>query len=429
MLELRIIEKVLLEQAEEIAAKATLHLVHRVEENKINMNSPLAQVVIGVRRSGKSTLCFNALHVAHVQYGYINFDDDRLAHAVVEDLDNILEVAYKVYGNFTHLFLDEVQNVQGWHLFANRLLRQGIRLIITGSNAKLLSGELATHLTGRHHVIRLYPFSFQDYCAYHKVETQHLTTKKTAVLRQAFDDYLKLGGFPELTLDVDSSDYINDLVNAIINRDIGQRFRLVNKANFEQLAQHIMNISPTQYTQKWGEPFQIKSVNTLKSYIGYLQQAFLLLGLHKYSSKSKLRLPGLKLYPVDVALMNMRTNAFSGDNLGWRLETMVYVELLRRAQQNKQDIYYLSERSGECDFVVCENNQVVQCVQVCYDLSALKTRKREISGLLIAANKTQCKNLLLLTDYEYADIMENGYAIQVRPFYRWATENYDNKRG
>ncbi len=422
MLEQRVIEQVLLEQAEEIAAKSKLHLVHRVEEKKIDMHSPLAQVVIGVRRSGKSTLCFNALQAAKVQYGYINFDDDRFAHVAVEDLNSILEGAYKVYGDFTHLFLDEVQNVQGWHLFANRLLRQGIHLIITGSNAKLLSGELATHLTGRHHVIRLYPFSFQDYCAYHNVETQRLTTQKTAALRQAYDDYLQWGGFPELTLNVNGRDYINDLVNAIVNRDIEQRFRLTNKANFEQLAQHIMNIAPARYTQKWGEPFQIKSVNTLKSYVGYLQQAFLLLGLHKYSAKSKLRLPGLKLYTVDVALMNMRTDAFSGDNLGWRLETMVYIELLRRAQQHNHDIYYLSERSGECDFVVCENNKVVQCVQVCYDLSHPKTRKRELAGLLLAANKTQCTNLLLLTDCEYADITEKGYAIQIRPFYQWAND-------
>ncbi len=410
-----------MEQSEEIAAKSKLRFVHRAEEKKINMNSPLAQVVIGVRRSGKSTLCFNALQAANVPYGYINFDDDRFANVVVEDLANILEGAYKVYGNFTHLFLDEVQNVQGWHLFANRLLRQGIHLIITGSNAKLLSGELATHLTGRHHVIRLYPFSFQDYCAYYNIETQRLTTQKTAALRQTYDNYLQMGGFPELMLDVNGRDYINDLVNAIITRDIEQRFRLVNKANFEQLAHHVMNISPAQYTQKWGEPFHIKSVNTLKSYVGYLQQAFLILGLHKYSPKSKLRLPGLKLYTVDVSLMNMRTDAFSGDNLGWRLETMVYIELLRRAQQSNQDIYYLSERSGECDFVVCENNAVMQCVQVCYDLSVPKTRKREIAGLLLAAKKTQCKNLLLLTDYEYADIEEKGYSIQIRPFYQWAT--------
>lgn len=422
MLELRIIEKVLLEQAEEIAAKSRLQFVHRAEEKKIHMNSPLAQVVIGVRRSGKSTLCFNALQAAKVHYGYINFDDDRLVHVAIEDLDSILEQAYKVYGSFTHLFLDEVQNVQGWHLFANRLLRQGIHLIITGSNAKLLSGELATHLTGRHHVIRLYPFSFHDYCAFYNIETQRLTTPKTALLRQAYDTYLQGGGFPELTFDVDARDYINDLVNAIINRDIEQRFRLTNKANFEQLSQHIMNIAPAVYSQKWGETFQIKSVNTLKNYIGYLRQAFLLIALHKYSPKSKLRLPSMKLYTVDVSLMNMRADAFSGENLGWKLETMVYIELLRRAQQDGQDIYYLSERSGECDFVVCENNTVRQCVQVCYDLSVPKTRKREIAGLLLAARKTKCSNLLLLTDYEDSDITTDGYEIAIRPVYRWATE-------
>ncbi len=420
MLDLRIIEQVIVDQAEELAVRRNAHLVHRIEEQRINMNSPLAQVVVGVRRSGKSTLCYNALQAAKVKYGYINFDDDRLMDVQAEDLNSLLEVAYKVYGNFTHLFLDEVQNVPAWHLFVNRLLRQGLRLIITGSNAKLLSGELATHLTGRHHLIRLYPFSFRDYCAYRNVETQRLTTQNTAFLRQAFDDFLQSGGFPELNLDVDARDYIGDLINSIINRDIEQRFRLTGKANFEQLAQHIMNLAPAKYTKDWGTPFQIQSVNTLKNYMAYLQQAFLLIGLHKYSSKSKFRLPGLKLYTVDVALMNMRTDAFSGTNLGWRLETMVYIELLRRAQQSRQDIYYLSDRYAECDFVVCENNEVKQCIQVSYDISSPKTRKREIAGLLFAAKQTKCSNLLLLTDHDYEDITIQGASINIRPTYLWS---------
>ncbi len=420
MLDLRIIETVLVDQSEELAVRGNARLAHRIEEQRINMNSPLAQVVVGVRRSGKSTLCYNALQTAKVKYGYINFDDDRLADIHTEDLNSLLEVAYKVYGNFTHLFLDEVQNVPAWHLFVNRLLRQGLRLIITGSNAKLLSGELATHLTGRHHIIRLYPFSFRDYCVYHNVETQRLTTQNTAFLRQAFDEFLQSGGFPELNLDVDVQDYINDLVNSIINRDIEQRFRLTGKANFEQLAQHIMNLAPAKYTKDWGTPFQIQSVNTLKNYIAYLQQAFLLIGLHKYSPKSKLRLPGLKLYTVDVALMNMRIDAFAGINLGWRLETMVYIELLRRAQQNKQDIYYMSDRYAECDFIVCEKNEVKQCVQVSYDISSYKTRKREIAGLLFAAKQTRCNKLLLLTDHDYEDITIQGESIKIRPVYLWS---------
>lgn len=110
----------------------------------------MAQVVIGVHRSGKSTLCFNVLHESRVKYAYVNFDDERLFQLKASELNDVLEVLYKLHGGFTHLFLDEIQNIKGWHLFVNRMLRQGMKIIITGSNAKLLSSELATHLTGRH---------------------------------------------------------------------------------------------------------------------------------------------------------------------------------------------------------------------------------------------------------------------------------------
>ena len=164
------IEKVLLEQQDELEALEGEVLIHRPEEDLINLKSKLAQVVIGVRRSGKSTLCFNALRTAGVHYAYANFDDERLADLETEDLDNVLQTLYKIYGKFEYLFLDEIQNVDGWPLFVNRLLRQKIHILITGSNAKLLSSELASHLTGRHHKIELFPFSFKDWCTIKELE-------------------------------------------------------------------------------------------------------------------------------------------------------------------------------------------------------------------------------------------------------------------
>ena len=138
-------------------------LCSRKEEQEIQLNSKLAQIVIGVRRSGKSTLCMKVLMQSGVHFAYVNFDDERLQKVGVEELDVILQELYAIYGSFTHLFLDEVQNIDGWHLFVNRLLRQGIKLVLTGSNANLLSGELSTHLTGRYHQIELYPFSFSEH--------------------------------------------------------------------------------------------------------------------------------------------------------------------------------------------------------------------------------------------------------------------------
>ncbi len=422
MISPRILEQVLADQKEELAAKKHRQYVSRKEESAIDLDSSLAQVVIGVRRSGKSTLCYTALQRAGVHYAYINFDDERLYNLQAEDLNTLLEVSYKVYGEFTHLFLDEVQNIPEWYLFVNRLLRREIRLVITGSNAKLLSGELATHLTGRHHTITLYPFSFAEYCAYHKVDTISVSTQSIGLLRRAFDKYLETGGFPEMQGSNRSRDYVINLVNSILQRDIEQRYAIRYKASFEQLAHHVMNLVPTLLNDDWQEWLKLGSVNTLKNYIGYLQQAFLLIGLHKYSPKSRVRLAGMKLYPVDVALMNRRQDAFSGENLGWRLESLVYIELLRRAQSVGQDVYYYADRSGECDFIVCENNKAVQAVQVSYDISTPATRKREINGLLLATRKTGCDNLLLLTDHQYEDIEVQGKKIAIRPVYQFVLD-------
>lgn len=420
----RILETILADQAEELALKQTLHFCQRKEEDRIDLNSPQAQVVIGVRRSGKSTLCYNALTRKGVKFAYVNFDDERLIHLTADDLNDVLEVLYKINGDFTYLFIDEIQNIPEWYLFVNRLLRKQIHVVITGSNAKLLSGELATHLTGRHHSIPLYPFSFAEYCEVKGVDVVSRTTKAIAARRSAFDDYMRQGGFPELQFIHDDRDYIDGLVNNILKRDIEQRFKVVHTSAFEQMAHHLLNIAPVVAADKTlQETFGLKSPHTVKNYLSYLKQAYLLVGLHKYSPKSKLRMTGEKVYPIDVALMNKREDAFAGENLGWRMETIVYLELLRRYKSRGFDIYYYSDRSGVCDFVVCDGRKTVLAVQVSYDISSEKVRKREIAGLLLAAKKTGCDNLLLLTDHNDEEIIHDSYRISVRPVYDYLLEH------
>ena len=419
----RVLEIIFSDQKEELTARRGDKLCHRSEEKLIDLKSPQAKVVIGVRRSGKSTLCYQALESAGVHYAYADFDDERLANLGADQLNDVLEVLYKVYGDFNYLFLDEIQNVEGWHLFVNRLLRKKMHVIVTGSNAKLLSGELATHLSGRAKEIHLFPFSFREYCAMNDVDTKTMTTKAEAFRRAAFDDYMRKGGFPELLQINDSRTYISDLVDNIIKRDIEQRYQISYKAAFEQMAQHLLNVSPAQVViSNLSDAFHIKSEHTIKNYIHYLRQSFVLIGVQKYAQKSRIRLTQEKIYAVDVAMMNNRENAFAGENLGWRLETIVLIELQRRCKASGRDIYYLNERSGECDFVVCEGDTVVQAIQVSYDISSPKTRSREIAGLLLAHKQTKCTNLLLLTDHEFADEEHNGMHIAIRPVYAWSVE-------
>lgn len=419
----RTLETILADQAEELALRKSLRFCQRREEDRIDLNSPQAQVVIGVRRSGKSTLCYNALTRKGVKFAYVNFDDERLIHLTGEDLNDVLEVLYKINGDFSYLFIDEIQNIPEWYLFVNRLLRKQMHVIITGSNAKLLSGELATHLTGRHHSIPLYPFSFAEYCDVREVDVKSRTTKAIAARRAAFDEYMRQGGFPELQFISDDRDYIDGLVNNILKRDIEQRFRILHTSAFEQMAHHLLNMAPAVVVEKTlQETFGFKSQHTAKNYLSYLKQAYLLVGLHKYSPKSRQRITGEKVYPIDVALMNKREDAFAGENIGWRLETIVYLDLLRKYKSEGRDIYYYSEGSGECDFVVCDGRKTLLAVQVAYDISSPKTRKREIAGLLLAARKTRCENLLLLTDHDHEDIVQDGYHIAVRPVYDYTLD-------
>ena len=417
------IEKVLLEQQDELEALEDEVLIHRPEEDLINLNSKLAQVVIGVRRSGKSTLCFNALRKAGVHYAYANFDDERLEELETKDLDNVLQTLYKIYGKFDYLFLDEIQNIDGWPLFVNRLLRQRIHIIITGSNAKLLSTELATHLTGRHHKIELFPFSFKDWCSIKDVEYTRLTTKNKGLLSKAYEEYFRQGGFPELISGEENpKEYISTLIDNIISQDIKKRYKIRNIDALKRLAHHILNETPTLIVKDALQNIiGIKSERTLGNYLMYLNQTYLISTISKYSSRSRERARNEKSYAIDVAFMDKRENAFSGENLGWRLETIVYLELLRRKAGTENDIYYYQGRSAEADFVVCDGNKTLAVYQVSYDISNDKTRKREIKGCIAGAKATKCDNIFLITDHESEVIEEDGYSIQVVPIWEWLT--------
>ena len=421
MVDKRVIEQVLLEQLEEIVALQDISLCPRSEEGLVDLDSNLAQVIIGVRRSGKSTLCYNVLKASEKTFAYANFDDERFKLLETADLNSVLEVLYKIYGEFRYLFLDEIQNIEGWHLFVNRLLRQRMHIVVTGSNAKLLSSELATHLTGRTDQIELYPFSFTEWCRCKGVDIDSMTTKSEALRRASFDEYLKQGGFPELLNKKNKARYVGNLVNSILKRDIEQRHRIKHVNAFEQLAHHLMNIAPVAIVEsELASVVGLKSNHTVNNYIGFLKEAYLMLGVKRFSAKSRQRVRAEKLYPVDVALMDGRPDAFAGENVGWRLETLVCIELLRRNRPLDRDVYYYKSEGGyEADFVVCRNNVVEEVYQVSYDITKEKTRKRELRGLLAASSETRCQNLFLITDFHREEVYIDGKEIKILPAHEW----------
>lgn len=419
------IERIVLDQQEELDGFRKRNYCRRREEAFIDLESNLAQVVIGVRRSGKSTLCINALERAKVKYAYVNFDDERLIGLKVEEMDSVLEVLYKVYGDFAYLLLDEIQNIEGWHLFVNRMLRRQMHIVVTGSNSKLLSGELASHLTGRHHRIELFPFSFADFCAYNGLATSPLTTRNRGLLAAAFDKYMTQGGFPELMHEPDAKSYVDSLLNSIIRQDIRKRFRIKYIDTLEHLAGHLLNEAPAAIVKDTLQKlFNFNSSHTLGNYLSYMEQTYLISTVSRYSAKSRLRMRNAKYYAIDVAFMNRRKDAFSGDNLGFRLETIVYIELRRRAKYAGQDIYYYREPRAECDFVVCDGNRATAAYQVAYDISKPKTFNREIAGCLAAAAGTKAENLYLLTYNDSREpVVKEGRRIQIMPVWEWLLDN------
>ncbi len=420
MIEKRIINQVVQEQRLELQSYADEQYCSRREEALVDVDSRRAQVVVGVRRSGKSVLCYNVMQQHLQDFAYVNFDDERFNTLKAEQLNDVLEALYKEYGDFKYLFLDELQNVDGWHLFVNRLLRQRMHVLITGSNAKLLGGELATHLTGRTDQVELFPLSFSEYCDCKKIDRKSSTTKAVAFRSAAYEEYLRQGGFPELLTVKNKTRYITRLVGDIVDKDLVRRFKIKNVRAFKQLANHLMNVAPTIINVKeLAALFDISNMTT-DAYIDHLKQAYLLVGLQAYSAKSKQRVRNEKIYTTDVALMDSRRDAMGGDNLGWRMETQVFIELLRRNRPQGRDIFYFRERNGiEADFVVCKGNHVQEIYQVSYDISDEKTLKRELRGLMAAAKATRCDNLCLINDTEYRTLEMDGKTVNVVPAHEW----------
>lgn len=408
--------RILSNQKAEIKAFKSQQLVTRKEESLVNLDSKLAQVVIGVRRSGKSTLCQKVLIESGINFAYVNFDDENLVNLRKEDLDIVMETLYRIYGKFNHLLLDEIQNIDGWPLFVNRLLRQGMHLVVTGSNANLLSGELATHLTGRYHQIVLFPFSFNEYCTAKGIDTSDFTTEAIALRKRALDKYLLHGGFPETINDPDSRMYASFLLDAIVTKDICKRHNIRYKETLRQMTNNILdNFCQEISVSSLASKHQLNSVHTAKSYLSYMSNAFLVDIIPKFSFKCIERMQARKCYAIDNAFISGHEDALSSDSYGWRLENTVAIELRRRTIPLLQDVRYLRiPKSFEVDFVVSDRNKVSELIQVTYNFNNPSTKlyNREIGGLLKGAEKTGCKNLtLILMEGETGSLKVGGLTV------------------
>lgn len=420
---------VLSDQRDELKDFTASSWITRREEALFNLKSNRAQVVIGVRRCGKSTICKKVLLESGVDFAYVNFDDERLVKLTIERMNDVMETLYRIYGSFDYLLLDEIQNIEGWHLFVNRIMRSGVKVVLTGSNANLLSGELATHLTGRYNQIVLFPFSFVDYCTAKGVEMKSASTKSKALRQRALDEYLQCGGFPEIVAGEERRGYIMSLLSAIIQKDICRRYNVTRIQTMWEIANNLLdkNCQEVSYNalQKL---FGVGSIHTVKNYVSYLNEAFLLRIVSKFSTKSSDRLLSKKSYVTDMAFISDREDVIASQNLGWRLENTVLLELLRRIHAEYQQVYYLRKTNDfEVDFVVYESSRVLELIQVTYTLDKTnkKLYKREVEGLIKGAKQTKCDHLTIVCLEGDSETLEvDNYRIEVVKAAEWLCQQH-----
>jgi predicted AAA+ superfamily ATPase len=385
------------------------------------LSHPNILAVLGVRRCGKST--FSHLLLKGEKYGYVDFDDERLAGLGTGDLDRILQALYELHGGLDYLLLDEIHNVPGWELFASRL-RKTKRVVVTGSNAKLLSGELATYLTGRYLDFTLFPFSFREFLAAKGVEVgPALSTARTAEVRSALEDYLRVGGFPEVLKF--GRMVLSRIYEDIITKDVLRRFRPRMEADFREVARYVLsNFSKEITFSKLRNLFGLGSVRTVKGYVDHLALAYLIFTVERFSPRLKERMIApRKVYCVDTGILNTVTR-FSEDR-GRLMENLIYIELLRRgalSEEPHQVFYWKDHQQREVDFVIVRGWEVEALIQATYACGRDEVEERELKALLKASEELRCRNLMLLTWDYYDELDIDGVKINCLPLWKWLLE-------
>ena len=392
-----------------------------LNKSKESLKYPNILAILGIRRCGKSI--FSYLLAKPHKFAYINFDDERLAGLKTEDLNKILESFYELYENIDYIILDEIQNVDNWELFVNRL-RRTKKIILTGSNSKLLSGELSTHLTGRYLDIILFPFSFKEFLKLKEVkENKVYTTQEKAEIMKTLQEYLEIGGFPEAYKF--GKGMISKIYEDILTKDILLRYNISKKEEIKKLAKYLITNSSGEITySKLARIFNIKHVSTISNWISYLENAFLIFRLERFDFKLKQQfIAPKKVYCIDSGLMNSIGFKFS-ENKGKVIENEVALELQRRrAKENSFEVYYWKDyQQNEVDFVLKKDKKIESLIQVSYINSKEEIREREISALLKASKELRCKNLIIITwDYETEEKF-NGKNVKFIPLWKWLLE-------
>ena len=370
---------------------------------------PNILAILGVRRSGKSTLSLLLMKRLNAKFAYLNFDDERLYGITARDLRDLEQAIYEVYGNVDYLILDEIHNVEGWELFVSRL-RETKRVIVTGSNSRMLSGELATALTGRHSDLVLFPFSFKEYLRFKGMsEEVPLSTRRIAEVKVELEKYLQEGGFPEALMV--GKDQVDVIYNDILFKDVIFRYRVREMGKFKDFAKSIVSYYSTEVSLTRLSKTLSVDKKTVDQWAFGLESAYLVFFLPRYGEKPRERLTfNKKVYVVDPGVISRV--AVRAKDMGRVIENAVFLKLARENQL--KGLYYVKGDGFEVDFYDEVNSRLVQ-VTYAHD----KVEQREIRGLLKAKELVEAKEMTVVTyDVEGVEEVE-GEKIRLVPLYKF----------
>ena len=392
-------------------------LIARETETAAAIRSQQVIIITGVRRCGKSSLLYlikEEMKLQEQDYCYFNFDDERIIPDIAV-MDMVYSLHIELYGKEPVFFLDEVQNIPAWEKFVNRMYEKNAKLFVTGSNAHLLSSEIATSLTGRNKVIALFPFSFAEYLRFigHQYDLQRLNSTQKALLLRDFGQYIQTGGFP-LVIKENDLELINTYFRDILYRDIIARYRLSQVNEIRQMGLFLASNCGKRFSYARLQQISgLKSLSSVKDYIGYYEQAYLFFFLMKfdYSFKKQIMNPR-KVYAIDPAFSHRLGFHFS-ENKGRMLENIVLIELLRR----KNEVYY-HEGKNECDFIIKKGLTATEAIQVCWILNS-DNLQREYDGLIEAMESFQISKGTILVHTIETEHLPNHPNINILPVWQW----------
>ena len=405
-------------------------------EDTLPLNAGQIITIPGVRRSGKSSkmkLVINELveaGIAPQNILWMGFDDERLMEMSHQNLDEILEAYRELYPETplkdVYMFFDEIQNIDGWELFVMRVHKSYCKhIFISGSNARLLSKEIATSLRGWALEYRTYPLSFAEYCQFLSIPTERIDEQQTVKLRLAWDDYNRYGGFPEVVLTQDKllrDKLLQTYYNAMLFRDMVERHGINNIGVLRYFIKRIMNnaTKPTSinsiYNDIRSQGMKI-SKDDLYKWADYLCESFMFIRVPRYTpSLITEKNSQKKYYIIDNGMRQNILLPHSHDD-GKLLENSVLLHLCRICGEQEKVTYF--QKDGECDFVLQHEETVLQLIQVCWRMDDTETREREIRGLLEAHAVTHCDNLSIITHHQEETITRDGLTIHVVPAWKW----------